>query len=247
MLNFLKKTWVKKILRAIKLVAVYSYIESRIFINRIAVTVEKDLSLITPLKDSLNQANVKLVEITPDSISQEANAQQALIYSDDKRHPNRRQKAAYYLSKGYRGFALVKENEVLGDMWYVGTRTDNKGILHPDMKWLGIRCGANEAYAFDMYLYPEKRGKNMATLLQNGTLHEMKKDGFKIAFGYYSANYTPALWMHRMLRWKELRRIKVSRFFFICFHFDKVIGKSSGALPTRDGFYFTFVRGGSIV
>jgi hypothetical protein len=240
-LNYLKKTWVKNILRAIKLDAVVSFIERKIFINRIAVTVEKDLSLLPPLKDSLNDTNVKLVEITPDLLSQEADAQQALIYLDDKRHKNRRQKAACYLNKGYRGFALVRGNEVLGDMWYVGALTGHKEILHPDMKWLGIRCGANEAYAFDMYLYPEKRGKNMAILLQNGTLHEMKKDGFKIAFGYYLVKNTPALWVHRMLRWKELRTIKLSRFFFIYFNFDKVIGKSSGALPTRgDGFYFAF-------
>ena len=242
MLNYLKKTRLKYFLKAIKLDVVVSFIRWKIiFINKVAITVEKDLLLLPPLENSQKHIDVKLVEITPASISQEAENQQALVYSNDKRHENRRQKAAYYLKKGYRGFALVRGNEVCGDIWYIGARIDRQGPLHPDMKWLGIRCGVNEAYAFDMYLYPEQRGNNMATWLQNGALHEMRTVGFTKVFGYYWVKNIPALWAHRMLRCKELKRIKLSRFFFIYFHVDKVIDKTSDDFGAK-GYGFSFTR-----
>jgi|GEM_PF-773820 len=225
MLNRLT-TRVKHILKAIKLDIVYYYLRETIYINRVAVTVEKDLSSLIPLKDSLEQAGVKLVAVTPDSIMQDAKKEQSLIYPDE----DRGKWAVRYLNKGYRGFALVRGREVCGDIWYTSARNNRKGPIHPDVEWLGIRCGDNEVYAFDMYVHRDRRGNNLANLLQNGALHEIKKNGFARVFGYYWAKNIPALWVHRTLRFKELRRIKLTRLFFIYFHIDEVIDKTSGAL-----------------
>jgi len=236
MLNRLT-TRVKHILKAIKLDIVYYYLRETIYINRVAVTVEKDLSSLIPLKDSLEQAGVKLVAVTPDSIMQDAKKEQSLIFTDE----DRRKSAVHYLNEGYQGFAVVREREVCGDIWYTSARNNRKGPIHPDVEWLGIQCGENEAYAFDMYLQPDKRGNNLANLLHNGALHEIKKNGFARVFGYYWAKNIPALWVHRTLRYKELRRIKVTRLFFIYFHIDEVVDKTSGTLfAKRYGFNFTF-------
>lgn len=207
----------KPLLKIMKVDIVYYFFRNRIFINKVAVTVEKDLSALVPLSGSPVEHGPRLVEITPESL-QEGNAHRALLYPVSSKAENRHAKAIAYLNRGYRGFALARGRHVCGDIWYVsrsGLRDDGKEALHPDLEWLHIQCGHNEVYAFDMHVYPEQRGKNLAVLLQNGALHEMKKKGFTKAFGYYWADYIPALWVHRTLRWKEVSRIKVSRVFFI--------------------------------
>jgi GNAT superfamily N-acetyltransferase len=209
------KTRAKRLLKVIKFDILYYFLNEMVFVNKVAVTVEKDLSSLPPLEDALNGAGVKIVEITPDSILQGAESLQALIWPAENKSENRYAKALRYLRKGYRGLALVRGKEVSGDIWYVGAHNDQMRAMHPDMKWLGIRCKKNEAYAFDMHLYPGVRGKNLAALLQNGALHEMKKNGFTRAFGYYWAANLPALWVHRTLRFKELDRVNASRFLFI--------------------------------
>lgn len=179
-----------------------------VYRNREAILVEKDLSSVILPEDALRQANVQIEEIT-----------QTVIANHALKFPvkNRLLKAIHYLDKGYAGFALVSGNEVLGDIWYAAAPTAQGGALPPDVKWLGIRCDDNYAYTFDMYLNPRKRGGNMAPLLQLGLLNELKKKGFSRAFGYFWSNNIPALWVHRMLKWREHAKIKVTRFFFIKF------------------------------
>lgn len=174
--------------------------------NREAILVEKDLSSLQSQEDALRRAGLHIEEITRPAITSHA-----LQY----RVKNRFLKAAHYLDKGYSGLALVSGNEVNGDIWYSAASTAHDGAVHPDVKWLGIRCEDNYAYTFDMYLNPGKRGGTIATLLQLGAMHELKKKGFDKAFGYFWTNNIPALWVHRMLKWSERARIKVTRFFFI--------------------------------
>jgi hypothetical protein len=179
-----------------------------VYRNREAILVEKDLSTVKSPDDALLQANVHIEEITRPAMTN--HTMQFPI-------KNRLLKAMHYLDKGYGGFALVSGNEVIGDIWYAASPTSQDGALPPDVNWLGIRCDDNYAYTFDMYLNPVKRGGSMASLLQIGSLHELKKKGFNRAFGYFWSNNIPALWVHRMLKWNERTKIKVTRFFFIKF------------------------------
>ncbi|OGW36517.1 MAG: hypothetical protein A2010_12890 [Nitrospirae bacterium GWD2_57_9] len=203
------KDRVKPFLKLMKLDVPYYFFRGAFFINKVAVAVEKDLSALPPL-DSGHAEGLKLVAITPAALFR-----QALIYPQQKESENRYLKALYYLKKGYRGFALAREKEVCGDMWYVDAHYGQKEPLHPDLKWLGIQCGPKETYAFDMHVYRQQRGKNLAPFLQNGGLHELQKEGFVKVYGYYWADYLPALWVHRTLRFKELKRIKVTKLLFI--------------------------------
>ena len=140
---------------------------------------------------------------------QGSKTEERLVYPDKKRLKT----GMIYLGKGYHGVALVRGREVCGDIWYAGNCDHNNGLVHPDLKWLRMECADNDVYAFDMYLYPGKRGSNLATLLQNGVLHEIRKNGYTRALGCYWADNIPALWVHRTLKWTELRRLKVTRFF----------------------------------
>lgn len=176
-----------------------------IYFNREAVPVAIDLSDLRPMTDFVQQSDEKLIEIKPNMIS--AGALNYPVKS-------RALKAANYLKSGFRGFAMVSGDEVSGDIWCATARNAEDGRVHPDEEWLDIRCGENEVYSFDMYVNPDKRGYNIAAALQNGALHQLKRQGFKRVYGFFWVDNIAALWVHRTLRWKELERVRASRFIF---------------------------------
>lgn len=153
------------------------------------------------------ESGERLIEIRPDLVGG------VLTYP----FKSRLLKAQNYLDRGYRGFAMVSGDGVSGDIWCATARESN-GLLHPDEAWLNIRSGRGEVYSFDMYVNPRKRGSvkgsNLAVALQNGALHQLRRDGFTKAYGFFWADNIPALWVHRTMHWKELRRVMASRFIF---------------------------------
>lgn len=94
-------------------------------------------------------------------------------------------------------------------------RKDGKHIFHSDLKMLGIACEEGDAYAFDMLIAPKYRGKNLAVPLQKSLQATLKKEGCQRVYGFYWDDNLPALWMHRMLKFKELPKKRISRFFFL--------------------------------
>jgi len=193
---------IKSFLKAAEVDRVYYYLQDRIFLARTSVLVEKDLSSLQPLGDALQRAGVEIVRVTTDA---------HCTFHDEAR----RKKTLRYLRRGYRGVALVMAGVVVGDIWYWSPRLPGGDSVHPDLKWLPISCGNDDVYGFDLHLCPDNRGKNLANLLQLAALHEMRKDAFKRVFGYYWLDNLPALWVHRTLRFKEVRRVAVTRLFFI--------------------------------
>lgn len=92
---------------------------------------------------------------------------------------------------------------------------DNKPILHPDLDMLGIRAKEKEVYAFDMLIDPSFRGKNLAVPIQRSLQLALKAEGYSLVYGFYWQDNIPAMWMHRSLKFRELPKRWVSRFFFI--------------------------------
>lgn len=121
-------------------------------------------------------------------------------------------KAVYKLKRGIRGFALVQDSLVIGDVWCVTSR-DGKPASHPDLETLGLTCGDREAYGFDMLIDPSYRGKNLAVPIQRALQRTLKEEGFLKVYGAFYDDNLPALWMHRMLKYKELPKRQVTRFF----------------------------------
>jgi hypothetical protein len=177
-----------------------------IYFNRIAVPVEKDLSSLEPMRISEDRMGVELIEISERNFT-----------NLSLKYPirNRYQKALRNIRKGYRAFALIKGNEVIGDVWYAWSNNTKKGVIHPDLKWLGIYSGKRDVYVWDMYVKPNERGGFMATSLLNGAMRSLKKKGFGKLYGYYWQDNIPALWTHRVLRFRELKTAKMHRFVFI--------------------------------
>lgn len=124
---------------------------------------------------------------------------------------SRHLKAKRNLLIGYKGFALTRTGDVIGDIWYVENTGGSAGRIHPDLTWLDLHLAADDVYMFDMYLMKEHRGGGTARVLLIGALQQLKEKGYRRAYGYYVTHNIPALWMHRMLGYEELSRIEVRR------------------------------------
>jgi GNAT superfamily N-acetyltransferase len=179
----------------------------RVFWNRIATPVVMELSTTNfPLADHLQSTNFQFVEIIMDDL--QARKWCFAI-------PSRGLKALRNLKRGFRCFAVTEDSTVVGDVWCLIPHKDGKYISHPDLEMLGIKCEKGDVYAFDMYIAPRYRGKDLASPLHKFLHARIKMEGCQKVYGYYWDDNLPALWMHRILRFKELPKRRISRFFFI--------------------------------
>jgi hypothetical protein len=171
-----------------------------IYINRELILVEKNLVEFQPKPISEGKTGFKLIEI-----SEQIAKDRRLKFSNKIRFL----KINKNLSKGYNGFALIKNDEMIGDIWFI--KPDQTGALpyHPDLKLLEIKIGPGQAYMFDAFIEQDERGGGNINLFLNKALLALKNSGFKKIYGYYMADNLPALWMHRLFGYKEINRIKL--------------------------------------
>jgi GNAT superfamily N-acetyltransferase len=177
----------------------------RFFRNRKATPVEMDLSVLPAQTNLLRDPSYQFVELKMETL-----AKRDLLFTI----PSRGIKASRNLKRGWRGFAIIKGDLVVGDVWCVTPGKDGNHVMHPDLSMLGITCTDREAYAFDMYISQDHRGDNLAAPFQRLLQAKLKAEGWRKVYGYYWDDNLPALWMHRMLRFKELPKRQVSRFLF---------------------------------
>ena len=124
---------------------------------------------------------------------------------------SRRLKGTYNTGNGYYAYAVVSAGKIIGDIWCASPRSIRSDTVHPDLEWLGITCGDNDAYMFDMYVAPDSRGKVVTSLLLGGALAHLKEQGFHRVYGFYEKANLPALWTHRLFGYKELPNRKITR------------------------------------
>jgi GNAT superfamily N-acetyltransferase len=177
----------------------------QVFRSRIVVPVEMDLLGSLPGSSISIDQNIKFVELQIEDLY--TNRWKFALAS-------RRVKALRNLRIGRRGFALVHNETVIGDVWSICCTGSQSKVSHPDFKMLDIHCREHEAYAFDMFLDPMYRGKNLAVTLHRLLHQTLKKDGFVKVYGAYYEDNRPALWMHRMLKFKEHPKRRIFRLFF---------------------------------
>ena len=120
----------------------------------------------------------------------------------------------HYFGRGYGCHALLRGNEVIGDIWYYAPRESNGPLDHVDLHWLGITLDLDSVYSFDIYFVPAERGKNLSAALQSSSMYALHQKGYKKAIAYYWVDNIPAVWITRVInRWREMKEIAVSRFF----------------------------------
>jgi GNAT superfamily N-acetyltransferase len=181
------------------------------------VPVERDLSTVPAVDGLLRKVNVELARITPGSWRENP-----ATYSV----ASRRYKARKYLARGFGAYAVVRDGKVIGDIWHAPRGATKAELAHRDFDVLGIEPGRKDVYLFDMFIDPKHRGEALAVPLMGGALHALGQLGCEKAYGFFTADNIPALWVHRILKYKELARVTIRR---VLGHTQVVPAKPKGA------------------
>jgi len=169
------------------------------------IIAQKDLSSFNPFTIPIEREAVKFI-----AIDGKQGQTDGFFYGLRSRYL----KKIKNLNKGYKGFALVKGDEIVGDVWYCDCRRSLGAGYHPDLKRLGIQLGENEVYLFDLYIKPEERGGGLVNFMLRNVLAALKGKGFVKAYGYYRTDNVPALWVHRTFGYREVSRLRLRNFHF---------------------------------
>jgi GNAT superfamily N-acetyltransferase len=168
-----------------------------------AVPVEKDLTTLRPVKAPPGQPP-QLVDLGPENF-------RALDLHYPQ--PSRKERAERNFRLGYRSLAMVRDKEVLGDLWYVTRSTAQSERIHPHVQWFRLELGPQDIYMFDMHVNAKERGSALATWFLGSVLHALRDRGMARAYGYFDAHNVPALWVHRLIGYRELSHHIVRRYF----------------------------------
>jgi len=183
------------------------FFHQQVFYKRVAIPGYFDLMQLEISKDPLLGLNYQFIELHASEI--EARKHTFLA-------ANRRLAALRHFKQGLRGFALVdNQNVVIGDVWCLTPCQEKMPIQHPDLAMLAIDCVSGDAYALDIFLPPSLRGKNLAAALHRSLQLTLKREGWRRLYAYYWEDNIPSRWMHWMLKFSELPKLHISRFFFI--------------------------------
>lgn len=183
-----------------------------------AVPVEKDLSTLDALKPPEGVGDFKLIELTEQNYC-----------SGNFEYPlrSRKEKVFINIKNGYRAYVLIKDNQVVADIWYATCFTAYSSPIRKYLIWFGIDLNQDEVYLFDMYLFPDERGKGMAAFFMGSVLLRLKEKGIKKVYGYFNAKNIPAMWVHRLLKYRELPRLKISKLLWFEFAKANIQNKHS--------------------
>ncbi len=181
-------------------------IRDYIYLKKEIITIEIDLSNINPTFGNFTKFNFNILEITEESFDH-----------NKQKYPL---KSWYFKSlgrvkKGYKSFALINDNKIIGYLWYTTTGDLKSPKVHHDLKLLNITLTEKEVYLFDMYIMPENRGNTVATHFMGCVLNKLKEKGYLKGYSYVFADNLPALYTYRLLKWKELDRLILQRLFFV--------------------------------
>lgn len=192
------------------------------FVGKVILPSVKELDVLPPLKLQVKHERVKFIEITSGSFDSSS-------YNFPSK--SRMLRVSKNFSKGYQGFAIVRENDILGDIWYCPGPSSRPAQKHPDLDWFawfGVELGDHDVYMFEMYVKPQERGGGIVSYLHWNALNALKGRGFHRVYGYCAADNIPALWVHRTLGYKELGRLRMHRLLTVTFRYTKE--KSRGIL-----------------
>jgi len=117
-----------------------------------------------------------------------------------------------HIKRGAQALIVLRGGDCLG--WQIWTNDGN----FIDLKKIGIHMGKDDVYLFDLFVFPKYRGSNITKIICAETYNYLACQGIKKTYGFFYLDNIPSLWWHRAyLKCKEIKRIKVSRFFFVEF------------------------------
>jgi ribosomal protein S18 acetylase RimI-like enzyme len=173
--------------------------------KRIVVPVYKDLVAISQTNKAIDSELYKFYIINDTNV--ESIAPYYKITS-------RRLKWEANIRPGNYVYAVLMDGVVIGDIWCATLQAAESDKSHPDLEWLGIKCGNNQAYMYDMYVAPDSRGKDVVYYLLGNALNHLKDNGYEKVYGYYEKDNLPALWTHRIMGYTEIEKRKTYQILF---------------------------------
>jgi GNAT superfamily N-acetyltransferase len=118
--------------------------------------------------------------------------------------------ARHYCSKGARCILAYRGDRLVGHQFYTQENS------FPDLVKLGLSLNRNEAYLFDLFVFPEHRGTDVAKKIVSWTFQHLLLQGITKIYGFYFSDNLQSLWWHRaILKCKELKRLRVHRLFVL--------------------------------
>ena len=129
-------------------------------------------------------------------------------------------KARRYMRSGFRGTAARRDGQVVGAVWSVTKAESRLSCVHHDLRRLRIGLADDEAYMFDMYIEPEHRGLALSTSLFRTAFRGLRARGVVKVKGYYVVDNLPALWMHRVMGYREVGRVRVQGILGLTWRFS---------------------------
>ncbi len=168
-----------------------------------AIPVYIDLAALKPARHSVGEFGLELKMVTPETADSDFRYQRV----------SRKLKVDVNLKQGFRSFVLLKGTEIIGDIWYVLASSGNSRP-HKDLDLLNVDISPQDVYAFDMFVSPKERGKDLTTAFMGEVLRSLKEAGHSKAYGYFEESNIPALWIHRLVGYKELAPVRIRRFFY---------------------------------
>jgi hypothetical protein len=181
------------------------HLREAVFFARVVIPGSIDLTTLKDQQDPFHNSDYQFIELTFEDL----NAGK-LTFSV----PTRQIKAMRKINRGWRGFALIVNSTVVGDMWCITPQEKNTPIRFPDLDVLGITFTDGDAYAADMYIDPSYRGKKLALPFYLSTELKLKREGWRRVYACYYENNLSAKWLHWSLKFNELPKFRESRFFF---------------------------------
>jgi GNAT superfamily N-acetyltransferase len=178
----------------------------QVYFKRVVIPVTIDLSMLNDQLNPFQNSNFQFIELNYEDLRN-----RNLSFSVRSRYF----KAMRNIKKGLRGFILLYDDTVISDIWCLVPRNLNTPIRHPDLDMLGITCDDRDIYALDMFIDPAYRGKKLAAPIHQSLQLTLKREGWRRIYAYYYEDNISSKWMHFMLKFKELPKLRVSRFFFL--------------------------------
>lgn len=181
----------KKIILRIKTDGLGGTLKEFVYINRVMIGIEKDI--------------VAQPRIMPQTMH--------TIILDKSNYQQFRKKydignVIYYCKNGAQCLLLFENETLLGyQLWTF----DNN---FTDLKKLHITMNSNEAYLFDLFIYPQFRGTTVPKIIATETYNYLVvSQGITKIYGFYFKDNLKALWWHRAyLKCREIKRVSTNRF-----------------------------------
>jgi hypothetical protein len=185
---------------------VQALLRQQIFYKRVAVPVMLDLDAINIQQNPLTELGYRFEELKLED-----------IYAGKWIFPvsSRRYGALRKIKKGLRGFGLINDSVIVGDIWCVTPRNRITPIKNRDLDMLKIRCRERDVYTFDMFICPDYREKKLAVPFHRSLESFLKQEGWQRIYAYYWNDNIAAKWVHWMFKVQELPSLQISRCLFL--------------------------------